>query len=214
MSGSGNSDIYGPDHLVKKDIVLVTINYRLSAFGFMSTGDEHAPGNQGLKDIVLALQWVQENIENFGGDKEQVTIFGHSAGSIVVHHLLMSDSAKNLFKQAILQSGTAFMKSTFQPNNPYQQAQKLAHRLNIKHKDSKDLVEKLQAVPFEDIVNVESPLNTMGWSLSGRLEFVPSIEPKNENAFLTETPIKRMMDGNFHKVPIMIGDPNFVGMYL
>jgi carboxylesterase type B len=80
MSGSGNTDLYGPEHLLKKDIVLVSINHRYSAFGFLSTGDENAPGNQGLKDLVLGLEWVRDNIANFGGDKNDVTIFGHSAG--------------------------------------------------------------------------------------------------------------------------------------
>lgn len=61
--GSGDSFIYGPDHIVADDVVLVTANYRLGALGFLSTGDQNAPGNYGMKDIILALKWVQANIE-------------------------------------------------------------------------------------------------------------------------------------------------------
>lgn len=74
--GDGDSSVYGPDFIVRDDVVVVTINYRLSALGFLSTEDENAQGNYGLKDMVAALKWVQLNIHNFGGDPELVTIFG------------------------------------------------------------------------------------------------------------------------------------------
>ena len=70
-------------------ILTVVPNYRLSVLGFLSTGDEVAPGNAGLKDQNLALRWVQENIQAFGGDPNRVTIFGESAGAAsVIFHLL------------------------------------------------------------------------------------------------------------------------------
>lgn len=87
MSGNGDTLLYGPEHLVQENVVLVTINHRYSAFGFLNTADENAPGNQGMKDIVLALKWVRDNIENFGGDAEKVTIFGHSAAPTAVNYL-------------------------------------------------------------------------------------------------------------------------------
>lgn len=83
--GSGDDSTYGPDHLIGEDVVIVTINYRLGVLGFMSTGDRHAPGNYGLKDMQLALRWVRENILNFGGDPDNITVFGESAGSVAVH---------------------------------------------------------------------------------------------------------------------------------
>ena len=67
--------------------------------GFLNLEDEIAPGNQGLKDQVLALQWVKENIDNFGGDSDNVTIFGGSAGGASVHYLCISPLAKGFFKQ-------------------------------------------------------------------------------------------------------------------
>lgn len=83
--GSGDDGTYGPDHLVAEDIVLVTINFRLGVLGFLSTGDRHASGNYALKDMQLALRWVQNNIVHFGGDPDNVTIFGESSGGCSVH---------------------------------------------------------------------------------------------------------------------------------
>jgi carboxylesterase type B len=215
MSGNGDTTFYGPEHLVKEDVVVVTINYRYSAFGFLSTADENAPGNQGFKDIVLALKWVKENIKKFGGDPDNVTIFGHSAGSAATHYLLLSDSTDELFSKAIMMSGSSLMPCHFQPD-PKPQAETLAQRLNISFSNTKDLIEKLQNVDFQDIVNVESNLFTMGfpWALRP-FEFGGVIEPKNtENAFLTESPVNRLINENYKKVPLMIGSPNFEGMFV
>ena len=104
--GDGGTDAYGPEFLLDKDIVLVTINYRLSALGFMSMGDDVMPGNLGLWDQRLALQWVQDNIGSFGGDKNKVTIFGESAGGMSVMFHYFSSQSKGLFHKAISQSGT------------------------------------------------------------------------------------------------------------
>lgn len=71
----------GPDFLLDKDIVYVIFNYRINVFGFLSTGDDAAPGNFGLKDQALAFKWVKNNIRYFGGDPEEMTLFGESAGA-------------------------------------------------------------------------------------------------------------------------------------
>jgi cholinesterase len=79
-SGSAQCDLFGPDYLMQKDVVLVTVNYRLGPVGFLSLEDPELkiPGNAGLKDQTYALKWVQNNISNFGGDPNNVTIFGES----------------------------------------------------------------------------------------------------------------------------------------
>ncbi|XP_011630104.1 esterase E4-like [Pogonomyrmex barbatus] len=103
--GDGNPSIYGPDFIIRKDVVLVTLNYRLGVLGFLNLNDEVATGNQGLKDIVMALKWVQKNIAKFGGDPKNVTIFGESAGGAIVHYLTLSPLTEGLFHKAIAHSG-------------------------------------------------------------------------------------------------------------
>jgi hypothetical protein len=75
-------------------VIVVTINYRLGFFGFLCTGDENAKGNQGMWDQVLALKWVKENIHNFGGDPNNITVFGHSAGGVSVDLLALSPHSR------------------------------------------------------------------------------------------------------------------------
>ena len=81
------------------------MNYRLGAFGFLYGGDEIVPANLGIHDQIVALHWVQENIDRFGGDPNNVTIFGNSAGGFTVGILMLSPLAKGLFHRAIIQSG-------------------------------------------------------------------------------------------------------------
>ncbi|KAK3917766.1 Carboxylesterase 1E [Frankliniella fusca] len=81
LVGDGDSDIFGPDYFVDQGVVVVTINYRLGPFGFLSVGTAEAPGNAGMKDQVMALRWVRDNISVFGGDPGRVCIYGESAGA-------------------------------------------------------------------------------------------------------------------------------------
>nr|CAD7574329.1 unnamed protein product [Timema californicum] len=96
--GSGNTTIFGPDYLVHADVVLVTLNYRLGVLGFLCLNDTDVSGNNGLKDQVEALKWVQQNIAQFAGDPGNVTIFGESAGGACVHYHLLSPMSKGIGK--------------------------------------------------------------------------------------------------------------------
>ncbi|MFT7129795.1 MAG: para-nitrobenzyl esterase [Gammaproteobacteria bacterium] len=112
--GSGASNIYEGTKLAQKGVVVVTINYRLGAFGYMahpelsSESVNGSSGNYGTLDQIAALEWVQNNISAFGGDSKNVTIFGESAGSWSVNHLTASPLAAGLFHKAIGQSGAKF----------------------------------------------------------------------------------------------------------
>lgn len=86
--GSSHDGMYGPDFMMERGVILVTINYRLGIFGFLSLGTAEYSGNMGLKDQQLALKWVHENINEFHGDSKKITIMGNSAGefSLNEHH--------------------------------------------------------------------------------------------------------------------------------
>ena len=86
----------GPANLMDEDIVMVSINYRLGIFGFLSLENDDAPGNLGLWDQRMALVWVRNNIAYFGGDPEKVTIMGQSAGSMSVNYHLLSPQSQEL----------------------------------------------------------------------------------------------------------------------
>jgi para-nitrobenzyl esterase len=109
--GSASEPRHNGDFLPLKGVVLVTINYRLGVFGFLAisdlAGEAGTAGNYGLLDMVAALQWVHANIFKFGGDQENVTIFGESAGSMAVSTLMASPLAQGLFQKAIGESGGA-----------------------------------------------------------------------------------------------------------
>lgn len=111
FSGSGEVALYDGEDMAKKGIIVVTVNYRLGVFGFFAHPElaaespQNASGNYGLMDNVAALQWVKNNIAAFGGDPENVTIGGQSAGAASVHYLTVAPSAKGLFQRAIAQSG-------------------------------------------------------------------------------------------------------------
>lgn len=91
----------------EEDIIVVSLNYRVSSLGFLYFGRPDSPGNAGLFDQLMALQWIQDNIEQFGGDRQRVTIFGESAGAVSISFHLLSPLSRQLFQQAILQSGAA-----------------------------------------------------------------------------------------------------------
>jgi len=112
--GTGAMLLHDGEELAKKGVVLVTINYRLGSLGFLAypeltrESDRGASGNYGLMDAIAALQWVQRNIAQFGGDPAKVTIFGQSAGSMAVNCLQASPLSKGLFRAVIGQSGASF----------------------------------------------------------------------------------------------------------
>jgi para-nitrobenzyl esterase len=118
------------EHLTRKDVVVVSMNYRLGIFGFLATRElaaedpHHAAGNYGLMDELACLRWVRRNIAAFGGDPENVTIFGESAGSFAVSAQMASPLAKGLFAHAIGESGGAFASKELK-FPPLEEAEKL-----------------------------------------------------------------------------------------
>lgn len=214
--GDGNTLVYGPDLLLREDVVVVTINYRLSSLGFLSTDDKEAQGNYALKDMVMALRWVQNNIAAFGGDPKRVTAFGQSAGSTAIHLLLMSKMADGLFSQAIMQSGTGLSPFAFQ-TEPRVRAEEIGNKLGLKFKSTKELMDQLRKVNYRDILKVERGLFSMDKPLGLRsFDFVPSIEREDslEDRFLTDDPTTLMLNGKFRTVPMIIGTTSNEGLLM
>ncbi|KAF0310376.1 Venom carboxylesterase-6 [Amphibalanus amphitrite] len=196
-TGSGDDDIYGPSYFMDEDVVLVTFNYRLNTFGFFTTHDAAAPGNYGLLDQVLLLQWVQDNIAAFGGDPHAVTIFGVSAGGASVSLLVLSPLAKGLFHHAITQSGTALASWVLgSPEN--NAAEKLADLLDCSKEDVAAMVECIREQPWEKIAEHTKTLKS---GLQEQLR----VDREAENPLIPDDPHLLLARGEFNLVPWMIG---------
>ncbi|XP_063991352.1 uncharacterized protein LOC135169896 [Diachasmimorpha longicaudata] len=204
VTWSSDSSLFGPQFLLDKEVVLVSFNYRLGPLGFLSTADKVLPGNQGLKDQVLALKWVQNNIGAFGGDPNRVTIFGESAGGASTHYLMLSPLAKGLFHRVISQSGTALAPwSRTTPHAAKKQAQRLAKQLNCPIAPSEKLRDCLQ---HKDPIELASAVDE--WPIFTQdpmIPFKPVVEPNYPGAFLTEDPVKILDNGNLTDIPWMTG---------
>ena len=138
--GSNDDRLYGPEILLDKDIVLVCINYRLGPLGFLSLETDTCPGNLGLHDQYLALEWIKENIGFFHGDADNVTLMGESAGAMSAILHSVSPFSKDLFHKIIALSGTAstvFLK----PNRtPKLYARALAQKLGCTEEDDAEII--------------------------------------------------------------------------
>jgi para-nitrobenzyl esterase len=172
--GTGSLAAYDGENLARKGAVTVTINYRLSAFGFFAhpaltaESEHHGSGNYGLMDQIAALQWVKRNISAFGGDPGRVTIFGESAGSWSVNVLMASPLAKGLFQGAIGESG-----AQFSPMKTLADAEKagdaVATALGATQSTLKDTLKALRAKSAEDVLRAgDTPVanpDVDGWVL-------------------------------------------------
>ncbi|XP_002069033.2 glutactin isoform X1 [Drosophila willistoni] len=149
---NGSAEDHPPHYLLEQDIVLVVPHYRVGALGWLTTRSKELPGNAPIADILLALDWVQQHIHLFGGNADQVTIVGQSAGACVSSALLLSPyrSDENLFHRAIVQSGSIFAAWATNPN-PLAQAQRICVALGCS--DTCDS-ECLQAARVVDILQV------------------------------------------------------------
>lgn len=149
--GSGNYLLYDGTNLAKKeDVVVVAVNHRLNLFGFLHLADIGGEKwvrstNVGIQDLVAALEWVRENIENFGGDPDRVTIFGQSGGGAKTTTLMAMPSAAGLFHRSIAQSGSAFRGVT--ASDASEAAERFLNRLGIRP----DQLDRLQSMDFREI---------------------------------------------------------------
>lgn len=197
VSGDGSEPRYDGESMASKGIVVVTVNYRVGVFGFLAHPEltkespHHASGNYGFLDQNAALQWVQRNIMNFGGNPRRVTIAGESAGSMSVSAHLASPLSKNLIAGAIGESGAmAGALSAATRANAEDSGSKFAAGFNAQS------IAALRAIPSQEILDAASK---GGWASVGR--FPPTID----GYFLTEDPATIYQAGKQARVPLLVG---------
>jgi para-nitrobenzyl esterase len=189
--GFGGERRYDGARLAARGIVVVTVNYRLNALGLLAhpdlTAEAGSSGNFAMLDLVAALQWVERNIALYGGDPDQVTIAGESAGAMFVSMLMTSPLAQGLFHRAIGESGAEFPSHERAMQNVQQaEEQGLKFAAKLKAKTANDL----RAASVEEIL-IANP----------GLGFWPSVD----GYFLTEEPIKTYARGAQADVPLLAG---------
>jgi len=203
-TGAGSWLIYNGRTLsTRGDVVIVTINYRLGVLGFLNLnevtkGKIPATGNEGLLDQVFALEWVRNNISRFGGDPDNVTIFGESAGAMSVGTLLAMPGARGLFHRAILQSGAA------NHVNSLEHAEKVAaiflDILDIKPTD----VNKLRLLTEQQVINAQAEIMARAIDPKSAIGALP-LRPVVDGNVLPELPIHAITGGSADNVPVLIG---------
>ncbi|KAK5645314.1 hypothetical protein RI129_006614 [Pyrocoelia pectoralis] len=212
VKGSGSTDVYGPDYLIAENVVIVTFNYRLGILGFLSLNDPslEVPGNAGLKDQVMALRWVRDNIAEFGGDPNNVTIFGESVGGGSVHFLMLSPLSKGLFHKAIIQSGSALgNRGRGQYSTPL-----LAKALNLENCDDEQILNILRDMPVDKIVDLQEKVPDK-YQVKYCRPFGAVVEKyTNADTFLFKDPLDVITMREYHNVPIIVGYTSREGYFV
>uniref|UniRef100_T1KVJ7 Carboxylesterase type B domain-containing protein n=1 Tax=Tetranychus urticae TaxID=32264 RepID=T1KVJ7_TETUR len=198
---NGDGSIYGPEKLMEKQIILVTFSYRLGILGFLSTEDSVAPGNWGLYDQKLVLDWVQNNIRYFGGDPGRVTLFGQGSGAACVFFHLLSPLSQGKFHRAIMQSGSGLCHWAME-RQPLEYAKEIAENTGCPTVTSAALVDCLQKVSVDKILKAQTRGKIFG-------EFpqraAPTIERFGTNRFLDQDPRTILNNYPYKRIPVMIG---------
>jgi para-nitrobenzyl esterase len=203
--GAGSQGIYNGKHIAARDVVVVTINYRLGAFGFLAMSDATdgklpGTGNEGLADQILALDWVKRNIAVFGGDPDNVTIFGESAGGMSIGALLACAPAQGLFHKAIPQSGGAHIGHD--RDRGARAGRAILDEMGLSVGDAMRALE----APYGAIVKAQ--IGVLADSRDGRdarkLGRLP-FQPVVDGALLPVTPIDAVRGGSAAGVPILTG---------
>jgi len=201
--GSGSMEGYnGAKLAAQQRVIVVSINYRLGALGFLrlcdiSDGLINTTGNEGLGDQLCALQWVQNNIQEYGGNPDNVTLFGESAGAMSIAALLASPLSTGLFHQAILQSGAGHTYHT------KDQANEVAKAFVAKAKQMGFELSELPTATTQDILAIQAALQADPATIAhfGILCFKPVVDGQT----LMQAPIDAIAQGSARDIPIISG---------
>ena len=194
MFGTSRLESYWGHELAKKGVVVVTFNYRVGPLGFLAH-PEIGTGNWGLMDQQAALRWVQENVSGFGGDADNVTLFGESAGAVSVCTQLVMTGAEGLFHRAIMESGVCGISDSLAEAEAL--GAQLAAALDCDGAD--DVAACLRAVPADDVPNALPMAKALFFG--GGVKWGPSVD----GVLITGQPAVQMFMGQGVRVPSIIG---------
>lgn len=207
IGGSASSVTSNPISLLRHDVIVVSINYRLGIYGFMCLDIPEVPGNQGLKDQIIALRWINENIDAFGGDVGNITLFGESAGGMSVNLHLFS-SYEMLFNKVIIESGPALSYwMMVESNNTI--PVRLAEELGFKTTDINIALSYLSSVDVHTLINTASDLKIASGMGTDQPLTKPCVEKTFTGVenFITEHPMN-INSTKAKSTPIIIGHNN------
>ncbi|XP_051839083.1 cholinesterase [Antechinus flavipes] len=210
QSGTSSLHVYDGKFLARVErVIVVSMNYRLGALGFLALpGNPEAPGNMGLFDQQLALQWVQENIAIFGGNSRSVTLFGESAGAASVSFHLLSPKSHPLFTRAILQSGSANAPWAITPPlEARNQTLDLAKSLSCFRGNETEIIKCLRNKNPQEILGHVNPSLSSGSLLKSN--FCPTVD----GDFLTDMPDNLIQRGHFKQTQLLVGVNKDEGTY-
>jgi bile salt-stimulated lipase len=197
MYGSGH--LYAnPQFLMDREVVFVTFNYRLGVLGFLSTEDDVVPGNNGLKDQVMALRWVQDNIASFGGNPNSVTLTGLSAGGSSVHLHYFSKMSEGLFHRGFSQSGVALNTFALQ-KDAANKAKRLGEAVGCPITSTRVMVDCLKQRPYKQLIDKTFLFFVLPYIPS--TPFAPVIEKQGSNPFLSDNPFELLYRGELQNLP-------------
>ncbi|XP_023236336.1 acetylcholinesterase-like [Centruroides sculpturatus] len=207
VTGSANMDAhYGRFLSSIGNVIVISLNYRLGIFGFFNLGNAQTTGNMGMLDQVTALRWIHENVENFGGDRNKITLFGSSAGSISVTHHMISPLTKGLFKRVILQSGSNYSPMlSADPINNIRLSEMIVKRTGCgsdngssTQRSENEVMNCLLKLKAEKIAAAER-------SFIDDKQITITFVPERDGYFLPNDPIGNIEKGLIHDVEVLIG---------
>lgn len=195
-----------------ENVIVVTINYRLHVLGFLSLPQMGIPGNAGLKDQQMALEWIHENISHFNGDPQRICLFGESAGAVCVNFHVLNQRSRNCITSAICQSGTVLSERYFQVHAE-ERIRILSKRLGQTSESMDDIYETLMtaaAVRLYDSCDIRLDMES---SLGFKNKWRMVIEKESSDAFITQSSVESIISqAGQITIPIICGTNNGDGM--
>lgn len=189
------------------DVVFVAMQYRVGPLGFLYLGNEDVPGNMGLLDQNMALQWIYKHIESFGGDTNRITLFGESAGAVSAALHQISELSRPMVNNIILQSASSIPSwAVDEPVYAQSQAIKLARSLNCEGDDMKEITQCLKAKDAQEITDNM-------WSIGHNKDLTLPFAPVLDNYFLTDYPSNIIYNDNSILTNSLVGFNSNEGTY-